>query len=158
MALLRNSGPPLPNTHVPMDPAKTQRLRTALAAKSAGKRVTMEMIDAVAAAESATPAEVYASMAFDPNLVFAIELPTLFAVCVGGCQSQGAIANLAKMLELRAERLAAGKPAFDVLVRSCLDMCPHSPVAMSRSKHGQAAHPKLSPDALPEIVSTLCDD
>src|SRR5687767_1967793 len=99
MALLPNSGPPLPPTHKPLDPALVNRLATALASKAAGKRVTLEMVQAVAREQNAKDSEVYAAMAFNPNLVFALEQPTLIAVCVGSCQAQGAIPNLAELLK-----------------------------------------------------------
>jgi hypothetical protein len=158
MALLPNAGPPIPSTHKPIDPALTAKLAASLAARAGSGRVTMTHVDAVAAEHSATRAQTYAAMATNPNLVFDISQPTLLAVCVGGCQMQGAIPVLQKLLDTREERLGAGKKAFDVVVRTCLDMCPHSPVAISRSPHGQAAHPRLSPEGVGEIISALCDD
>src|SRR5687768_5598080 len=98
MALLPIAGPPLPTSHAVVDPQKLIGLAQKLSEHAAGKRVTLAMVDAVAAAEKVPRAHVYAAMAMDPNLVFAVEQETLLAVCVGGCQAQGALTNLEALL------------------------------------------------------------
>lgn len=157
MAMLPNQGPPLAATHAPIPPQRMFQLTGALRQRAQGGRVTMAIVEEVAQQESAKIAEVYAALALDPNLGFEIGQDVLIAICVGGCQAQGAIANLEKLLELRRERLAQQKPAFDVIPRTCLDMCAHSPVCISRSRHGQAAHPRLKVTDVAEIVDSLCD-
>lgn len=157
MALLPNQGPPRPKTHTPMPPDLVMRLRAALLTHLAGQPATLAAIEAVAAAEKAEVAQVYATLAFDPSFVVDVSHETLIAICVGVCQEQGALDNLKRLLERRHERLAAGKPAFDIIPRSCLDMCAHSPVCLSRGPHGQAAHPRLKPEGVDELLGALLE-
>ncbi|MEZ4272102.1 MAG: hypothetical protein R3C68_11940 [Myxococcota bacterium] len=157
MALLPNRGPPLSATHQPLDPAVQQKLKQALVDIAKGERLNMEMVQTVAQTHACSLAQVYAAMALDPNLVFDMQHDVLVAICVGACQAQGAIENLETLLRLRQERLQAGHASFEIVARHCLDMCAHSPVCLSRSAHGQAAHPRLKATEIPEIISTLCD-
>ena len=157
--LLPNMGPPIANTHDPIPRHELEELVPPLieaAGKAPDGRLSPEAIDEVARQQGKARAHAWAAMALDPNLVPSITAETLFGICVGQCQLQGAIPNLERLLELRDSQLKAGKPAFDIVPRHCLDMCPHAPVAVSRSQHGQAAHPRLQPENLPEIIETLC--
>ena len=158
--LLPNLGPPAENTHDPI--AETDLLDLARALEQQSKeqpngRLPPEVIDEVAQNNEQPRSHAWAAMALNPNLVPEISSETLFAICVGKCQLQGAIPNLETLLELRDKQVAEDKKLFDIVPRSCLDMCPHAPVAISRSQHGQAAHPKLTPDSLPEIIEALCN-
>ena len=155
--LLPNQGPPLKLTHDPIPPEEMMRLRDALRTRCQDSKVTMDVIEQVASSSNAPRAHVYASAALDPNLVIDAETNVLIAICVGTCQGQGAIENLETLLKIRSERKQAGKRIFDVVPRTCLDMCVHSPIAMSRSPHGMAAHPKLTKEQIDELVTTLCD-
>ena len=158
MPLLPNAGPPRPRTHEPIAPAEMMRLRGALQAALAGTPATVEAVAEVARQQDVPLSHAYAALATDPNLSIDVSQPVLVAICVGVCQEQGAIPNLERLLELRAERVAAGKPAFDVIPRTCLDMCAHAPVCLSRSPHGQAAHPRLTAAGVDELVAALCDE
>lgn len=155
--LLPNMGGRLAATHAPVDPGTLMRLRDVLRQKSAGNKISVAMIEAIAVEEKVPRAQVLAAVATDPNLVVEMTSDVLFAVCVGGCQLQGALDNVEELLRLREQRVQAGQKSFDLVPRHCLDMCPHSPVAVSRSSHGMAAHPKLKPDGIAEIVNALCD-
>ena len=158
--LLPNMGPPVENTHEPINEAELQQLVEALqqeAQKQPDGRLPSKVIDEVAARLGKKRSHAWAALALDPNLVPEMKYDTLFAVCVGKCQLQGAIPALDKMLELRDLQVDSGKPAFEVLPRHCLDLCPHAPVAISRSQHGQAAHPRLKPEELPELIDMLCN-
>jgi len=158
MALLPNAGPPLPKTHDPLQLAVLLRLAGALRAAAAGAPVTVALVERIASEQGVPTAHAYAALALDPNLAPANEHEVMVAICVGACQGQGAVPVLAALLQTRAERVAAGRPAFDVLPRTCLDMCSHSPVCMSRSKAGVSAHPRLSPEGVRALVVELCGD
>lgn len=158
--LLPNMGPPIGNTHDPLPHHELQPLAAALAeaaSKQPDGRLPPEAIDEVALQHNKPRAYAWAALALDPNLVPQLNSETLFAICTGKCQLQGAIPNLERLLELRDERIRKEQPLFDIVPRHCLDLCPHAPVALSRSAAGQAAHPKLAPENLPEIIEALCD-
>ena len=156
--LLPNAGPPLPQTHQPMDPGELFRLRNSILTKHPDGKVTHESLQEIATTENVPPSHVYAASAVDPNIVVPITNETLFVICTGACQAQGSLENLDKFVELRNSRVSEGKKAFDILPRNCLDMCPHSPVAISRSALGQVAHPKLQSKDIADIVEQLCAD
>ena len=156
MSLLPNAGPPLAMTHQPISPAEMMRLALALRSALNGEPVSVELVERIAAAEDAPAAHVYAAMAMDPNMAPQIEHDVLVAICVGSCQAQGAIPILQTLLEERAARVSDNRPAFDILPRSCLDLCPHSPVCMTRTPTDLKAHARLTPEKvralLPEIL------
>ena len=155
--LLPNAGPPLPQTHTPVDPSELFRLRNAILATHPDGKVSHEALQAIAKTEDVPASHVYASSALDPNIILPIEAETLFVVCTGACQAQGALENLDAFIASRNTREGLGKKLFDILPRNCLDMCPHSPVTISRSTLGQVAHPKLKAADIGEIVEQLCD-
>jgi len=158
--LLPNMGPPIANTHDPLPANELAELVEALreaAASLPDGRLPADTIDEIARKNNKPRAYAWAALALDPNLVPQFTSDTLFAICMGKCQLQGAVPNLEKLLELRDKRIQTKQPAFDIVPRHCLDLCPHAPVALSRGTHGQAAHPKLDPANLPEIIETLCD-
>jgi len=157
MALLPNIGPPLPVTHQALDPVLMMRLAAAVREHCAGAAVTLDAIDAVAASEKAPASHVFASIPMDPNLVLDIRDDVLIAVCVGGCQAQGAIDILDELMKIRAERVASSKSTYAIVPRTCLDICAHSPVCISRSALGQAAHTRLKPQGIAEIIAAICD-
>lgn len=151
---------PLENTHDPISPMEIFDLVSRLgdaADDLPDEKLTPEAIDEVARASGKPRAHVWAALAANPNLALQMKSDTLFAICAGQCQGQGAIPNLEKLLEIRDQRLKNGQKSFDILPRHCLDVCDHAPVAQSRNAHGQATHPKLEPGKLEEIISTLCD-
>jgi len=157
MALLPNAGPPLPMTHTPIPAAEMMRLARALRSAVGGEPVTVEAVSRVAEEEGAPVSHVYAAMAMDPNLAPAKVHDILVAICVGSCQAQGAIPVLEVLLEERQRRQARGARAFDILPRSCLDLCSHSPACMSRTPNAMQAHPQLTPEKTHALVSELCD-
>jgi len=157
--LLPNLGSPIANTHDPIPHADQMQLLKALeeAAKQfPDGRLPPEAIDQVAKENGRPRTHAWAAIALNPNLQPQLTTDTLFALCVGQCQLQGAIPNLEKLLELRDQQIANQETHFDIVPRHCLDMCPHAPVAISRSPHGQAAHPKLEPETVSEIINALC--
>jgi len=157
--LLPNQGPPTAATHEPIPLPEMFRLRNALMQAAPDFRLTDAILESVAEAEEAPLEHVYAAAGTHPQFVFQPQNDVLLAVCTGGCQSQGAIENLKKFIETRKDRAQAdGKKNFDIMPRACLDMCPHAPVVMSRGPHGTAAHPKLTPDGVNELIDALCDD
>ncbi len=119
--------------------------------------ITPEQVDETANEMGCKREEAWIALGLDPNLSVETQQETLIAICVGQCQVRGATPALEKLLSLRDERLAAGKPAFDIIPRQCLDLCPHAPVAVSRSPHGTAAHPRLRPEAIADLVEGLCE-
>ena len=155
--LLPNAGPPLPQTHTPVDPGELFRLRNAILAAHPDGKVSHEALQTIANNEGVPASHVYASSALDPNITLPIATETLFVVCTGACQAQGALENLDTLITLRHTRSKQDKKTFDILPRNCLDMCPHSPVAISRSHLGQVAHPKLKAADIEDIIEQLCD-
>ena len=151
---------PPKNTHEPINPMELFDLAGQLgdaADDRPDQKLTPEAIDEVARANETPRAHAWAALAVNPNLGLEMKSDTLFAICTGRCQGQGAVPLLEKLLTIRDQRVASGKKSFDIVPRHCLDLCDHAPVAQSRSPHGQAAHPKLKPENLEEIISTLCD-
>lgn len=114
-------------------------------------------LDEVSKSEEMPLNHVYASLGLDPSLQLDCETETLFAVCTGGCQAQGALEIVEELLTLRAKRLDEGTKAFTIVPRRCLDLCHGSPSMISRGPHGQAVHPRLQTSELRSIVETLCD-
>ena len=151
---------PQKNTHEPISPMELFDLASELgdaADELPNETLTPEAIDEVARANKKPRAHAWAALAVNPNLTLEMQTDTVFAICAGRCQGQGAIPVLEKALEIRERRIANGQKSFDIVPRHCLDLCDHAPVGISKSAHGQAAHPKLTPENLEEITSTLCD-
>jgi NADH:ubiquinone oxidoreductase subunit E len=144
-------------THEPIPAPEMVRLARALRTAAGGEPITLAVVARVAEEEGAPVAHVYAAMAMDPNMAPAKESDVLVAVCVGSCQAQGAVPVLEALLETRGERLAAGQGAFDVLPRSCLDLCSHSPVCMTRTPQAMKAHPRMTPDEVRALMAEICD-
>ena len=157
MSLLPNSGPPLPQTHEPLSEEVMETLRDAVRAKAGTSPISFALLQEIAAEHNVPVSHVYSGMALDPNLVPELKHEALFAVCTSTCQKQGALENIDKLAEILQVRQNDGKPGFDIVSRNCLDMCSHSPVVLSRSPMGMAAHPQTHPDKLDEIVQAICD-
>jgi NADH:ubiquinone oxidoreductase subunit E len=157
MPLLPNAGPPRPITHQAIDHQVLINLATLVETKAQGGPARMPILEEVAESENVPLSHVVASLGVNPQIIPDVDSQTLIAICVGTCQGQGAIPVLDKLLELKKERDANAKPSFSIVPRSCLDMCAHSPVCISRSAHGQAAHPRLKPEQVQETIDALCD-
>ena len=153
--ILPNAGSPLPQTHTPVELPELFRLRNVILEKKPDGKISHENLKAIADTEQVPASHVYAASAVDPNIVLPLEHETLFVVCTGACQAQGALENIDKLIEIREKNLSENKASFDILPRNCLDMCPHSPVAISRSRLGQVAHPRLKATDIPEILNQL---
>ena len=157
MALLPNAGPPLPTTHRPIPPSTMMELRDALVAKCDGGKVTEAIIHQVAEENGVPFCAAYAAISVDPNLVLAVKHDTLVAICVGPCQLQGAIPALEALLAERQRRIDTGDTSFDIIPRTCLDMCAHSPACLSRSADGQQkVHPQMRPEDVAELAKSIC--
>ena len=157
MSLLRNAGPPRPVTHQRIDPLKLKDIAERLENFLDGQPTTPALMRQFSEEEGVVLSHAYAGLAVAPQIMPPIDSETLIAICVGDCQEQGALENLEELLELKDGLDQKGSPSFSIVPRHCLDMCAHSPVCISRSPHGQAAHPRLKKESLQEMVSQLCE-
>jgi len=144
-------------THRPVDSSQLMSLIGPLDAASDGGQLTAAQIEAVAAEVGVDSALAYMAMGMYPMLQVKREHPTCFTVCSGRCQFWGSHDLIVELLRRKAERLGAGKGAFDVMAQGCLDQC-NSPVAMRfNGPAGQGVLPGANSELLDAVIAELCD-
>jgi NADH:ubiquinone oxidoreductase subunit E len=139
-------------------PEVAARVRAALAARALAGAVAPPDVDAVAAELAIPLAHAYIALGLDPTLILVPTTEVALAICVGGCQLQGALPLLEGLLVERSARLATGRPSFDVQPRGCLDLCPGAPAMLSRSAVGVMRHVRMTREQVPPLLAELLDD
>ncbi len=119
--------------------------------------VAADDLAAVASEVGVPLSHAYVALGSEPMLQLRCGQAVQIAACTGACQAKGSVALLERLLELSAERVAAGKPGIDVVPRGCLNMCEQSPALLSRSDDGVHAHPGVRLEDLAHLVATLAD-
>ena len=125
--------------------------------RAEGGWVSADDLAAVASEVGAPLSHAYVALGGEPALQLRPREAVQIAACTGACQAKGAMALLERLLELRAERAAAGQPGIDVVPRGCLNLCERAPALLSRSDDGVHPHPGVRPEDLAELCATLCN-
>ncbi len=144
-------------THEPLDLEMQWDLSEAIDDAAPDRVVSHELLEEVAGSQAAPVAHLYIAAALDPGLQWQGDQALTLHLCVGGCQAWGAGAVLATLLDKRAERLAAGLAAFDVISRGCVSLCERAPALVSDGEHGRAPHFSVTPAGVDEILAALLD-
>jgi len=145
-----------PPTHKPLDMMVLFQLIQKIRTAAQGQPLSHDQVEALATEQGLPVSNVMAAMMFDPNLSITPETKAQITVCVGRCQSYGAIENLEKLLELRAARKAAGEPYFDLKTKNCMDRCDQGPVMESKCEAGLAIQEFAKLEDLEELTQMLC--
>lgn len=120
--------------------------------------VSAEDVAAVATEVGVPLSHAYVALGGEPMLQLRIAKAVQIAACTGACQAKGSMALLERLLELKAERAAAGQAGIEVVPRGCLNLCEQAPALLSRSDDGVHPHPRVRPEDLAELVAALCED
>lgn len=155
-----NGGDPRPATHTPIALERLTQLATkledALAAEGEDK-LTPDLVEIIAGDLGAPEAHVYAAAATLTDIACDSGQPIRFEVCVGGCQSWGAVQILDHLLLRHAERRADELPVFSVVAKRCLDKCAHAPVVLVHTQDGSAGISRATSDKIDEALEQLFD-
>lgn len=116
---------------------------------SGQERLTLELVEEIAADVGASEAQVVVSAAMMTDIQFDESAPIRFEVCVGGCQSWGAIPVFKELVKLRA----AKNEAFGVVPKRCLDKCDRAAVVLIKTPDGTAGISEATPESVAEAVS-----
>lgn len=138
-----------------MELERLMRLAAALS-DAGGGALTPALIEQVAEDHGVPRSHAWAATIAVPDATFAAEHPVTFIVCVGGCQAWGSLERIEQLLDLRARRLADGRPGFDLRVRPCLDLCQRAPAAIASTPHGTLVLPGVTPEQVAEAVDEAC--
>ncbi len=147
--------PPRAPTHPPLDLRRLMQLAPEIeeAFSDAGHEyLTPERVEELAADIGASEAQLYAAAVMMTGIPFDEGAPVRFEVCIGGCQSWGAVPVLEKLVQLRARRIEAGQLSFGLVPRRCLDKCDRAAVVMVRTPDGTAGLSEVTPAAVEEAV------
>ncbi len=124
------------------------------ACEEAGHEVlSPELIEELAAELGASETQLTAAAVMMTSIPFDETEATRFEICVGGCQSWGALPVLQKLLALRAARRAAGQPSFGVVPKRCLDKCDRAAVVLVKTQDGTAGISEATPEAVADAVA-----
>ncbi len=140
-------------THEAVDFQHLWSLGEALAA--AGPALSAADVDALAEAQGAERVHAWLALSYAPQVQVTREHDIALAVCAARCQLWGAGALLGELLELRDARLAAGKRAFDVVPRGCLNRCERAPVATAALADGLVGFDHCTRAQVEELLDAL---
>ena len=143
-------------THKPLELRRVMQLAPELeeAVEEGGHEVlTPELIEELAADLGASEKHLFAAAAMMTDLKFDESDPVRFEICVGGCQSWGALSVLEKLVQLRAKRIEAGETSFGVVPRRCLDKCDRAAVVIVKTPDGTAGLSEATPEAVEAAVA-----
>ena len=144
-------------THPPVDIMKLFEIVEGLAGYVGEGEITAEVVESYAEKEGHSKGEVYAALVFDPTLEFRMQHESKVEVCTGRCQLFGGIELVDRLVAIRDERMRAGKSAFDLVPRNCMDICDFPPAIRTTSAAGIYPHKNVSKEDLAELISAACD-
>lgn len=99
--------------------------------------------------------QLYAGLSMAGSTSMKREHEVAFVVCTGACQSRGALECVSKLVNMQADLVDDGVPAFDIVSVQCLNRCQSGPVVEIRSNDGTAVLGRATPDSLKEAVGEL---
>lgn len=143
-------------THQPLDLRRLMQLAPELeeACEDAEhETLSPELIEELAADLGASETHLCAAAAMMTDIPFDESDATRFEICVGGCQSWGALPVLQKLLTLRAQRREAGQPSFGVVPKRCLDKCDRAAVVIVKTPDGTAGISEATPEMVAAAVT-----
>lgn len=143
-------------THTPLTMQEVEPLVNELMSR-AGSDLTAAVLAEVAEGAGVPSSHAYVAAAMAPMVQFGREHEVAFVVCSGGCQRFGALDLIDKLLAARDERIEAGKPAFDVHTRDCLNGCLHAPLVQVQTPAGAGHLAKANAETLDEALATVLD-
>ena len=146
-----------PPTHKAIDHRRMMKLGLAVEDAADDEPISCDAIDELALEEGVDAAWLYASAATTTDVEIAREHDVAFVACGGNCQNWGALQCIEWLVDLRIERIEAGKPGFDIQAKSCLDQCEHAPVIEIRTDSGTALLKRPSREDLEAAVAEACD-
>ena len=156
MSLPISGGPP-PPSHTPLPPDQVVPLARALMKTGRGAFAANHLSE-LADSAGVPVSHAYVAAGMLPMVRFEREHEVVFVVCSGGCQSQGSLGILEKLLETRDHRIEAGEPAFDVQTRGCLNGCSYAPLVEVQTKEGVGHIPKATFESVDEVLETLAEE
>ena len=145
-----------PETHKPASPMKLMELGLIVEEEAEGEAVSVDLIENVADDEGVPIALVFAGAALIPGLNHEQSSDVRFEVCIGQCQSWGALERLNQLVALRLEAQGDRKANFDVVPVECLDRCDKAPVMRVHTPEGVAALDRVEKVELNAAVDQLC--
>lgn len=148
--------PTRPPTHQSLPLDRLTRLVTEIESIAEAGVITAEALEDLAAERGVNVSELYAAVAFTENAMKR-EHQVRFLVCAGGCQEWGALVNIEHLAGLREARVEAGRPAFDIIPRQCLDTCMNAASVVAHAPAGKAMIPEATPQALDEAIEALIE-
>lgn len=146
--------PSRPPTHQRLDLSRLAKLAAELEEIAEDGAVTSEAVEDLAFERGVGPEEFYAALA-TTDLELRREHEVRFEVCAGGCQEWGALPLIEHLVDVRAERLEDGEPAFDIIPRACLDQCNKAAAVVAAGPDGHALIPEATADGLDEAIDEL---
>ena len=146
-----------PRTHEVLDLEVVWDLSDALDELVDGGLVGHALLERAADGAGVPISHAYVAAGLDPDFPWVRQHPVTFVVCTGECQSWGAVDRLAHLLQIRALRLAEGRPCFDVITRGCLNTCEHPPAITSESADVIARLPRASRQDLDQAIAGIVD-
>ena len=149
--------PTRPPTHKPLSLDRLNRMIGEVEAIADNGAVTAEALDDLAAERGVDVSELYAGLAHT-ELALVREHQVRFLVCAGGCQEWGALECIEHLADERRDRVDDGRPAFDIVPRSCLDTCANAASVIAHAPTGKAMIPEATPESLDEAIAALVDD
>ena len=144
---------PRPPTHDVIDFEQLWELGQALSAL--GPQVTAAQVDALAAERDVPRSHAWMALSYAPNVQVEREHGIPIAVCAARCQLWGAEPLMADLLALRDERVAAGRLAFDLVPRGCLNRCTQAPVAIAVLEDGMVGLDRATPAQVAELLDAV---
>jgi hypothetical protein len=95
----------------------------------------------------------YAASVLATDVEVAATHPVTLVFCAGVCQRWGALDCVDHAALRLEERAAAGRPGFDIAVRTCLDKCEHAPVCEVRTPDGTSTITQASAAKIDEALA-----
>ncbi|MCO4760085.1 MAG: hypothetical protein KC502_01165 [Myxococcales bacterium] len=144
---------PRPPTHDALDFNALWALGEKLMA--AGSPVQPAQIDALAEEAGVPRAHAWMALSYAPMVQVQREFPVAIAVCGARCQLWGAEPLIADLLTLRDQRIGAGRVAFDLVPRGCLNRCQQAPVAVAALEDGIVGFPEATVAQVIELLDAI---
>jgi hypothetical protein len=143
-------------THREIEPSRLATLGTELDDIAAGDKVALAALVELAEDRGRSPAHYLAGLALASEYQLdSGDAEASVTLCVGNCQSWGALDCAERAIELWQQRLAAGQPGFRIAVKSCLDRCGGAAACVAATPAGTAVLLQATPEKLEEAVNTL---
>ena len=143
-------------THSQVDLNRLMKLGVSIDGAAEDEEIEHTALDDLAYDAGEGIEKFYAACALTTDVKIKREHDVAFEICVGKCQSWGALPLVESLTKHKESLEENGKPSFDIVAKPCLDKCNKASVVVAKTPSGDVLLEEATLTDIKEAIAELC--